>query len=275
MRTRLVTPILLTILLAVPAAGQVRLVGRVIDNTTERPLGDAQVTLTRHDGRVIQRVDTDEFGEFAFDVGARVSAVRLQVQRLSYKPNTTPVLYLEEHRFFQLEVRLDPDAILLAPLEVVGWSKVEPSPFLENFKQRVETGNGFYITRADVESRRPMYTSDLLRDVPGLTVSGSGSGIRPVVQVSGRSTTTEVTGNCPTQIWIDGFLLNRRTLGGAGRTEDFRLDDAVSPGSIEGIEVYRGLSGVPAEFLNSDAKCGVIAIWTRRGGRVGGPPPPS
>ncbi len=272
MRTRLTTPLVLTLLLAAPAAAQVRLVGRVVDDGSERPLGDAQVTLTTHDGRVLQRTETDEVGEFAFEVKGKVSAVRLQVRRLSYKTNTTPVLHFDGHGFFQLEVRLDPDAILLAPLEVVAWSKVEPSPFLENFKTRVETGNGFYITRADVEARRPMYTTDLLRDVPGLTVTGSGSGLRPVVQVSGRATANNNLG-CPTQIWIDGFLLNRRTIGGAGPSQDFRLDDAVSPVSIEGIEVYKGLSSVPAEFMSQDAKCGVIAIWTRRGGRVGRQPP--
>jgi hypothetical protein len=28
--------------------------------------------------------------------------------------------------------------------------------------------------------------------------------------------------------------------------------------------VYRGLSGVPAEFLTPEARCGVIALWTQR-----------
>ncbi len=271
MYKRLTAPLLLTLALALapPATAQVRLMGRVIDDTSDRPLMAARVTLTSADGRVLQRTETDDVGEFTFEVNGKVSAVRLQVQRLSYKQNTTPVLHFDGHAFFQLEVRLDPDAILLAPLEVVAWSKVEPSPLLENFKRRVETGGGYYITRADVEARRPLYTTDLLRDVPGLTVMGSGSGLRPAVQVSGRSTTAQLATGCPTQIWIDGFLLNRRPAGGSAPTEDFRLDDAVSPGSIEGIEVYKGLSSVPAEFLNDDAKCGVIAIWTRRGGRVG------
>jgi hypothetical protein len=68
---------------------------------------------------------------------------------------------------------------------------------------------------------------------------------------------------CATQIFVDGFLVNR---GGPGGVNDIRLDDVVSPGSVEGIEIYRGLSTVPAEFLNADAACGVIAVWTRRGG---------
>lgn len=46
------------------------------------------------------------------------------------------------------------------------------------------------------------------------------------------------------------------------------LAAAPAPGLVEGIEIYRGLSTVPAQFLNSDAKCGVVAIWTRRGGTL-------
>ena len=66
---------------------------------------------------------------------------------------------------------------------------------------------------------------------------------------------------------MDGFLINRREASVLGaRPMDYRIDDMVLPSSVEGIEIYRGLSTVPPEFLNPDAECGVIAIWTRRGG---------
>ena len=35
--------------------------------------------------------------------------------------------------------------------------------------------------------------------------------------------------------------------------------------SIEVLEVYRGLSEMPAEFAAPDLRCGAVAIWTRRG----------
>ena len=261
MRSPLPLFLLLTVALATPAAAQVRIVGRVIDDTTERPLEGAQVTVRATDGRFLARVETEETGAFEFAVD-RVSAVRIDIRRLSYRANAMPVLHFDGRRFFQVEARLAPDAILLAPLEVIAWSEVDPSPFLEGFRERLRGGLGLYITREQIEQRRPRLVTDLLRDIPGVSVVGTGSGLRPAVRI-GRAATAA----CETQIYVDGFLLNRRT--GRSRTvaEDFRIDDAVTPLSVEGIEVYRGLSSVPAEFLNPDAQCGVIAIWTRRGGR--------
>jgi hypothetical protein len=261
MRSALPLLLLLTLAPATPAAGQVHIVGRVIDDSTERPLESAQVTVRATDGRFLGRVETETTGTFEFTVD-RVSAVRIDVRRLSYRANAMPILHFDGRKFFQVEARLAPDAILLAPLEIIAWSEVDMSPFLEGFRQRLRGGLGLYITRDDIEARHPTYVADLLREIPGIVVTGSGVGSRATVQV-GRSTASR----CETQIYVDGFLLNRRTGVGRSLTEDFRIDDAVTPLSVEGIEVYRGISSVPAEFLNPDAECGVIAIWTRRGGR--------
>ena len=253
--------VLLSVLLPTAADGQTQIVGRVIDDLSGRPLSGAEVTLRTAGGRLLRRMETPETGTFEFEVD-RESAVRLEVQRLSYRPNTTPTLHFDDRRFFRVEVRLDPDAILLAPLEVIAWSAVDRSPVLEGFRQRLESGMGIFITRDMIEARRPSNVADLLREVPGVTVTGSSVGGRATVRV-GRS----LGRNCQTQIWVDGFLMNRRTRSPTGFVPaDYRIDDVVSPLSVEGIEIYRGISSVPAEFLNEDAECGVVAIWTRRGG---------
>jgi hypothetical protein len=71
-------------------------------------------------------------------------------------------------------------------------------------------------------------------------------------------------GACPVQIFVDGFLATRQ---GMAPIQDFvSIDQLVSPQSLEGMEVYRGLSSIPPEFLTANARCGVIALWTRRGG---------
>jgi outer membrane receptor for ferrienterochelin and colicin len=214
------------------------------------------------DGSLLRRVESDRSGTFEFEV-RNVRAVRLRAERLGYKTNTTPILHFDGRSFFQVEVRLDPEAILLAPLEVIAWSEVAENVLLEGFRERAQRGFGTYITREQIVARNPNLVTDLLRGVPGVQVMGSGSGIRPVVRM-GRASSR----SCATQIYVDGFLINRRMLAPDGSLppSDFRIDDFVAPMVVEGIEVYQGLSGLPAQFLNPDADCGVIAIWTRRGG---------
>lgn len=246
------------IVLAAPVgahAQEVRIEGRVIANETEEPVPHAGVTIQRHyDSKLIERVETDADGRFRAEIRGH-EAVKLRVERLGYTTTVTPTLHFDDRNYFQVEVRLDTDAVVIAPLEVVVWGRVDPSPLLDNFRRRLDRGQGIYITRAEIENRRPMFMSDMLRTVPGVVLEGSGVGNRPRISI-GRSAGMR----CSTQIFVDGMLMSR-----AGA--DVRLDDLVSPASVEGIEIYRGLSTVPAEFLNPDAGCGVIAVWTRRGGR--------
>lgn len=259
MRPRNLLFLVVFLLLPNPALGQVRIVGRVIEDQSGLPIGFTDITIRSPGGSTLGRVETDEFGNFEFTV-RRGYGVRISAARIGYRENTTPLLYFDNHRLLQVEVRLDPEAILLAPLEIVAWSEIIDNAMLEGYWRRVDTGLGFYITREEVEARNPGFVSDLLRDVPGLQLSGGTVGARPSVRMVRASNR-----NCATQIFIDGFLANPR--GVTGDPLDFRIDDVVSPASVEGIEVYRGLSTVPPEFLNPDAACGVIAVWTRRGGR--------
>jgi len=263
MLARTLLLVLLCLFLPDAVGAQVRIVGRVIEDETEVPISYAEVELRSPGGATLGRTEADELGHFEFYV-RRVSAVRLHVERLGYEESTTPVLYFDQHNLLQVEVRLAPDAILLAPLEIVAWAEVIDNALHEGFRNRVETGLGTYITREEVEARNPVRVTDILRDVPGIQLSGGTVGGRPAIRM-GRAANR----NCATQIWIDGFLINRRgiTSGGSLSPMDFRIDDMVNPASVEGIEIYRGLSTVPAEFLNPDADCGVIAIWTKRGGR--------
>jgi hypothetical protein len=50
------------------------------------------------------------------------------------------------------------------------------------------------------------------------------------------------------------------------QAEGVPLDDLATPTILEGIEIYRGASTIPPEFISPESRCGVIALWTRRGG---------
>ena len=75
---------------------------------------------------------------------------------------------------------------------------------------------------------------------------------------SGQRNTTQGRGNCRYRFVVNGT----RTM------PDFEIDN-VPPYTMEGIEIYNGLSEIPAVFRqmaeSGGATCGVIAIWTRVG----------
>lgn len=238
------------------ADAQVSVHGRVLDDDTGAPVPTAAVIVTDPDGRSLQEAVSDSGGFFRFEPIDRRS-VRLEVSRIGYEDITTSILYFDEFNFFRVEVRLASEAVLLAPLEVVARSL--GSPVLAGFEdRRSSAASGWFFTREEIEALRPAMVSDVLARVPGVRLETSGRGTRRTVSMS-RSAGLGRDG-CPVQVYIDGSQLN------ASRGGEVAVDDLVSPQSVEGIEVYRGVSSVPAPFMNPQAHCGVVAIWTRRGG---------
>jgi hypothetical protein len=239
---------------------QLRLAGNVVDENTGEAIRGARVEVFTLGGRRVADQSTDSTGAF-FVVLASQAGYRVRATRLGYLANVMPVVWTDDHSFIQLEVRLDSRAVLMAPIEVVARTR-NRSPILENYRLRMRSGFGTVITRDQIEQRNPGFVTDLLAMMPGVRLESSGSGLRRTIYFNRAVSGTR---DCPAQIFIDGFLMNRAS---AGDGDDFGLavDDAVSPNSVEGIEIFRGLSTVPAEFLNEQAECGVVAIWTRRGG---------
>lgn len=236
-------------------SGQIRIDGQVIDNATLEPVVDVEVRISTARGRRLGTAFTDEQGVFSFTVADDGGYV-FDATRLGYQGTRTPVLWTDGFQVYEVEIRLDPEAVLLAPIEVLARSRRYESPILEGFRERLRTGLGHYVTLEDIRRVNPARVSDLLAEVPGVRLQSSGAGLQRVVTMRR---------DCPTEIFVDGMLLTR-DIGRGTAGPGFTVDDAVSSGSVLGIEVYRGLSTVPPEFLTPRARCGVVVIWTRRSG---------
>jgi hypothetical protein len=228
--------------------------GRVIDETSELGIASVLVEFLDSYRRVRASAMTDDDGEFLLSRTPRGS-FRIRVTRLGYARTVTPVWEVESGETLTVIVRMHPDAVLMAPLEITASTR-SASPVMANFYHRLQRGvGGVYITRADIEQRNPGLVTDLLRTVPGVRLSdGVVHMARALPGVGGGAN------GCPVQIWVDGILATR------GRGGNVSPDWLATPGTLEGIEVHRGLSTVPPEFLSPEARCGVIALWTRRGG---------
>lgn len=227
--------------------------GRILDETTSQPIADVAIEFIDGLRRVRGSAVSDADGSFV--LGAMPpGSFRLRATRLGYAQTMTPYWRVAGGEILTVTVRLHPDAVLLAPLEINARVKSE-SPVLAGFYQRLERRvTGTFITREEIERSNAGLVTDLLRTVPGVRIE-SGSTVQSRVISIGRAFNA-----CPAQVWVDGMLVTRRGSGEA------YLDELATPGLLEGIEIHRGLASVPPEFLNPDARCGVIALWTRRGG---------
>ena len=232
----------------VPAAADslIPVVAGVVWTPVNVAVAGARVTLTRPGPGGSDTVVTDDDGAFRF-TAVRRGPVTFQVRRVGFAVATVTVdVPTADGGPMLLEVR--PSAPLLAPVVVrAARPNVFTGPFA-GFNQRRSNGFGHFFTRADIERRRPMRTTDLFRLVPGARLGVNRFGT-PVVRFRGST--------CDPDIVLDGMGL------GPGVFDI----DALAPGTLEGMEVYSGASTVPTEFRKGfgRAGCGMIVFWTRQG----------
>lgn len=245
--------------LARPASAQMILEGRVLDNVSERPLAEARVVLLNRYGRFVDRATTNAKGWFRFQRKDH-GLYRIEASAVGYLQATSPPLWMSmDSDSTVVEIRLAAAAVLLAPLEIVALTPSTTSPVLANMEFRRTHGFGTQITREQIEERHPVNVTDILLELPGIYASRGGLGPNSRKLYMARALLGVGGGDCPVQVFIDGMQATRSDPDG-----DLSIDDMVNPLDVEAIEVFRGLGSIPPEFLTTDARCGVIAIWTRR-----------
>ncbi len=106
------------------------------------------------------------------------------------------------------------------------------------------------ITRDDIEQRESRYIADLLRAVPGFSVSHTG--------VAGSQTQVRVRGSEANHVLvlIDGVRANDPATG-----DEFRWE-YLTTGDIERVEIVRGPQ---SSLWGSDAVAAVVHVITRKG----------
>ena len=204
-------------------------------------MADVELELIARDGSASIRSVTRSSGangSFSLKIPETGSG-ELRVRRLGYVPRSIVLLFdtLTGSRTVTIAVESAP--LELAPVKVEAPGSVYMREFNERRKQR---GTGHFIDRAQIEKRRPAYTSDLLRSLPGMTV-----------RLSSRAGGVVRTRGCRPAIFIDGI----QAVGA-------ELDDVTRPGDIDGIEIYTSRSAIPPQFSGRHGNlCGAIIVWTR------------
>jgi len=240
-----------TILFAASAEAQIVL-GHVVEDGSDNPVAAASVSLIDNRNNVIGQAIADSTGHFLLKT-TESGHYRLRVTALGYQTVLTPGLDVNFAEQYQVRIVLSPDAVLLAPLEVVARSRpLLTGMTLQGYQERREKGLGFAITAEDIEQRHGRAVTDMLRMVPGVRVEWEFGGSR----VSIPSAATRLgRRTCEVKVFLDGLEF----AWGASTLDDIPTYD------IHAIEVFRSLAELPPELSGPDAQCGVIAVWTKRG----------
>lgn len=222
---------------AAPAAAAT--LAGVVHDEAGNEIASVEVTL---EGTALRAV-TDPHGAFILR-RVPLGPGSLHVRRLGFAPRTLQVT-VDSGFAPPIEVELTTLPLRLAAVQVSARRRIYTGYAAEFYRRRDSGISGHFFTRAEIDSLKPNRTTDLLRRVPGVNFSALGG--ETVVSTRGQ--------RCTPLVWLDG------TPASAAYFDP----DHVDPRSIEGIEIYSGLSTVPVALLGPRmaGNCGVIAIWTR------------
>jgi hypothetical protein len=233
----------LALLTCQPVAAQV-IEGRTLDATHRGFIASVLIMLRNPAGDSVGAALSDREGNFRI-VAPEAGSYSLATQRLGYADVKTSDISVRNGEEVTVEVLLGADPVQLAPLTVTSRRGGE-SGLVATHRRRADwiqrTGIGKVITRSEIEARPRPFVTDYLYTVSGLRVVGTGANARVVMR------------GCAPSVFVDGV----RSPGLSVNT--------MSPDALEGIEIYRSVSEIPAE-LRGIGNCGAIAMWTRPGER--------
>ncbi|MGE0441012.1 MAG: carboxypeptidase regulatory-like domain-containing protein [Gemmatimonadales bacterium] len=234
------------------AQGKSVITGVVLSGPDGFALAGARVVITDPKGRDTTLL-TDRQGGFEL---AKLAPGRYQIRAIWQNSASAPfAIDLARNEKFEAEFTVggeqqrldDPTGAQRLPDLITEDSVPAAEAAIGTFEQRMKSGLGQYLTRPDIEARGSASVTDLLRSMSGIRVSCRGGRCLPYIQ--------RAPPGCAPRFFIDDMPVDAVT---AAMT---RADE------LRGIEVYQGLAQVPGELAqdHQQARCGVIALWSRRG----------
>jgi hypothetical protein len=233
--------------------------GILTDRSTGTRVPDAEITVRRLSGEVVATGVTNDRGVFRLATPTP-GRYLLSAETLGYGRLEGEAVDVSLGQLTVLEIQMAAEAVALDPLVVTA----EPRSFhleVDGFYRRMETGLGKFMTPEVFEQRKPRMASDLLFGIPGVNVAEPtrGNGGRAVYFQR-----TSSAGVCWPMIYINRMLVSPG--GISSFAEPAAIDELINAADVMAMEVYRSPAEVQPEFSGANSGCGVIVLWTRRGG---------
>lgn len=247
-----------------PSSGRSRVVGTLIDRQSSEPISAASVRLPD----LGRQARSGEEGRFAFD-SLPAGNYTVRVDHVRYGQQTAEV-QVPENRTVEAQLTLAPKAIEVDPIRVsvdVRDPGLTTAGFYERRRWARRQGYGSFLEEAELDARGNR-VSDVLTTVPKLQTGSFGPPLSGVGHVPYFPRYRQFGEQCLPAIYIDGTKI----VGSGPVSEVSRkfgprgINGLVNLASVSAIEVYDSPAGTAPEFQGSDSRCGVVVIWTKRGG---------
>jgi hypothetical protein len=245
----------LLLLAAQSVAGQA-LTGRVFDGASGQAVGDAEVAVLGDSVAPVGLAVSDSTG--AFHVALEEPGVyRIVATAVGYDSLAVDSIRVGEAEDVWVELRLGPRPFDVEGLTVVARRPTGPPP-LRAFYRRLDRyekygGSGVVLDREALDRHIAQSGASALarESIHAREVFGLGGGLI----VRRRGARFGQSPWCTPAFFLDGNRVDGQTVR------------SIPASDLLGIELYRGLGEVPAQFMGAPGatRCGVVLAWSRRG----------
>ena len=252
-----------------------RIVRGTVTDSGFRPVARATVSVAGYPS-----VTSNDSGAFVFRLASRDAAV-FDIRRIGFALTR---FSLQGGGDTTVSVTLLPGAQQLEGVTVRASSR--STDRLRGFEDRLLQRSrgaisGSFVTAAQIEQRSPTQVTQMLIDIPGITIERVHPNF-PRYAIFGRSSLLSSASDnfrCPANVYLDGTRVQQ---GGdavmvkgewVGQEQGVSIDDLISPGAIAGIEVYRVGNQAPPEFQALNGTCAVVVIWSKNTAKPDPVPP--
>lgn len=229
--------------------------GRVLDAATGEPIGTAELALVGYEGELVALAVSDSSGWFRLRLVAP-GVYRLEASGPGYASTTVDSVRVDSREEVAVELRLGPRPFEVDAITVLARRPMVPGPLRDFYwraEQHAKTGRGVVVDRVELEefhgqsARRVLAQQVFVKE----TVRGGPARIlvkKRLLKFGGDT-------HCEPDYYLDGLPVDALAVL------------AIPASDLEGIEIYRGVSEVPAFFhrTQNSMECGVLLAWIRRG----------
>lgn len=247
--------------------------GVLYDDSTGVPLRGTVMLVDPATDAPVVHTPTDSVG--MFELKTHVGVYQIAAVREGYKSVLSAPVHLQDGERITVRVPIASSGDPRHQIGVVehirpnaGAANLSAGSALDQvgYNMRKSSGLGLHYDQRDFDKTDFTTLGEFLQSVPGLAVGDptSTSSMRMSRAMAGSVGALAASGSslasCHVGWFVDGY-----------RTDIPGQSDPLTDGlglmdlrSIKAVEIFRGISEMPAQFASPDLTCGAVAIWTMK-----------